>query len=294
GAASPRHPGTSSRLGPMSIRRPAVAGTWYPDSPDRLTVEVEAHLARAGGQGRNDPPPEAQLLALIVPHAGLIYSGPVAAHAYRLLRGRSCDAAVLVGPSHYMGFAGAAVWRHGSFETPLGPLAVNEEIASALLERCPEIHERPEAHIREHSLEMQLPFLAAIAPELPIVPIVMGLQTRETAVAVGDCLARVLAGRRAIVIASSDLSHFFDAAKAAFLDAQVVEDVEALDAETLMGRLEQRPEHACGGGAIVSVIRAARAMGASTSRVLKYADSGDVSGDKGSVVGYLAAAMWRS
>jgi AmmeMemoRadiSam system protein B len=277
----------------MSIRRPAVAGTWYPDAPDRLTAQVEAHLARAAGEGKHTPPAESQFLALIVPHAGLIYSGLVAAHAYRLLRGFNCDAAVLVGPSHHLGFDGAALWPRGSFETPLGPLRVDEAIGAALREVCPAVHERPDAHLKEHSLEMQLPFLATIAPTVPIVPIVMGYQTRDTVVAVGDGLARALADRRVVLIASSDLSHFFDAARAAFLDAQVVEDVEALDPDTLMKRLEQRPEHACGGGAIVSVMRAARAMGATTSRVLKYADSGDVSGDKGSVVGYLAAAIWR-
>lgn len=277
----------------MSIRRPAVAGTWYPDSPDRLTFEIEALLARAKGEAKLAPPADAQLLALVVPHAGLLYSGPVAAHAYRLLVGRAFDAAVLIGPSHHLAFDGAAVWPRGTFETPLGPLRIGEEIATALVGQCPLIHERPDAHLKEHSLEMQLPFLAAIAPALPIVPVVMGHQTRETVVAIGDGLARVLAGRRALLVASSDLSHFFNATKAALLDAQVVEDVELLAADSLMTRLEQRPEHACGGGAIVSVMRAARALGATTSRVLKYADSGDVSGDKGSVVGYLAAAMWR-
>ncbi len=277
----------------MAIRRAAVAGTWYPDSPDRLTAEVEAHLARAAVESKHPPRDGADLVALIAPHAGLIYSGPVAAHAYHLLRERSCKTAVLVGPSHYLGFSGVAIWPRGSFETPLGPIAINEEIASALIEQCPVIHERDEAHVREHSLEMQLPFLATVAPTLSIVPLVMGHQTRETAMSVGDCLAKVLSDGESILVASSDLSHFFDAAKAAFLDAQVVEDVEALDADTLMGRLEKRPEHACGGGPIVSVLRAARAMGATTSRVLKYADSGDVSGDKGSVVGYLSAAMWR-
>jgi AmmeMemoRadiSam system protein B len=277
----------------MSIRRAAVAGTWYPASPERLTAEVEAHLARATAENKHAPPPDAELIALIVPHAGLIYSGPVAAHAYRLLPGRACEVIVLVGPSHYEAFAGAAIWRRGSFETPLGPLRVDDGLSDALLERCQVIHDRTDVHAREHSLEMQLPFLAALAPAAPIVPILIGRQTRDTAEALGDCLAEVLRGREAILVASSDLSHFFDAAKAAFLDAQVVEDVETLDADALMGRLEQRPEHACGGGAIVAVMRAARAMGATTSRVLKYADSGDVSGDKGSVVGYLAAAMWR-
>ena len=277
----------------MSMRQPAVAGSWYPDAPGRLTAQVEALLARAVSEGKHTPPPDAEFIALIAPHAGLIYSGLIAAHAYRLLRGCRCDAVVLLGPSHYLAFSGAAVWPSGSFDTPLGPLRVEDTIAAALMEHCPLIHERPDAHLKEHSLEMQLPFLATLAPTVAIVPIVMGLQTRETVVAVGDCLAETLTGRRVVLIASSDLSHFFDAAKAAFLDAQIVEDVESLDPDRLLHRLEERPEHACGGGAMVSVMRAARALGATTSRVLKYGDSGDVSGDKGSVVGYLAAAMWR-
>lgn len=277
----------------MAVRRAAVAGTWYPAEAARLTAQVEALLARADLDSRHAPPEDADLLALIAPHAGLIYSGPVAAHAYRLLRTRRYDAAVLVGPSHIVGFAGASIWPRGSFETPVGPLRVEEEIAAAVLNGSPEIHERPVAHEREHSLEMQLPFLGLLAPDLPIVPIVMGHQTRETVIAVGDCLAHVLEGRRALLIASSDLSHFFDAETAAFLDAQVVEDVEGLSDDSLMNRLETRPEHACGGGPMVAVLRAAKALGASTSRVLRYADSGDVSGDKGSVVGYLAAAIWK-
>lgn len=273
----------------MAIRRPAVAGTWYPDAPERLAAAVDAHLAAAGAGGL---PPDAHLLGLVVPHAGLMYSGPVAAHAYRSMRGRRWEAAVLIGPSHYLGFNGAAVWRRGTFETPLGPLRVSEEHADALLDCCPILHERPAAHRREHSLEMQLPFLAALAPALPIVPIVMGQQTRETATLVADALTQAF-GDRTLLIASSDLSHFFDTATAARLDAEVVADIEALDADGLMNRVLRRPEHACGGGPIVSVLRAARAAGATASRVLRYADSGDVSGDKQSVVGYVAAAIWR-
>ena len=276
-----------------AVRRTAVAGTWYPSEPVRLTAQLDALIRRADIDSNHPPPDDAHLISLIAPHAGLIYSGPVAAHAYRLLRDREFDVAVLVGPSHYVAFNGAAIWPGGSFDTPLGPIRVDEVIAAALLEQCPVFHERPDAHHREHSLEMQLPFLRALSPELPIVPIVMGQQTRETAIAVGDCLGRVLKGRKALLIASSDLSHFFDAQTAAFLDAQVVEDVERIDDETLMARLERRPDHACGGGPMVSVIRAARSLGVRSGRVLKYADSGDVSGDKASVVGYLAAALWE-
>ena len=162
-----------------------------------------------------------------------------------------------------------------------------------MLDASEVIHDRPAAHGREHSLEMQVPFLASLAPKTPIVPIVIGRQSRETAFAVGDALARVLGDRNVLLVASSDLSHFFDATTAASLDRVVIGHVEKFDPDGLMQRLEQRPDHACGGGSIVSVLRAAKNLGGTTSRVLKYADSGDVSGDKSSVVGYLSAAVWR-
>lgn len=273
----------------MAVRRAAVAGTWYPSSPDRLTAQIEAYIADASElmAGR-----EAEPRALIVPHAGLVYSGPVAAYAYRLLAGRSWDTIVLVGPSHYLAFDGAAVWPQGAFATPLGNLAIDEATVVTLESHCGVIARRTDAHAREHSIEMQLPFLARYAPDTPIVPIVMGEQTRATACALGDGLAAALGGRRALVIASSDLSHFYDAATAAALDARVMHHVSALDPDGLLSALEERPDHACGGGPIVSVLRAARRLGAKTATVLKYGDSGDVSGDKSSVVGYMSAAVY--
>jgi len=274
-------------------RRPAVAGTWYPAEPARLTAALQAHLAAAESASENVLPADADVLALIAPHAGLMYSGPVAACGYRLLRERRYDAIVLVGPSHYVALDGVSIWPAGDFETPLGLLHVDADLAADLARASSVVADRPDAHAREHSLEMQLPFLALLAGDTPIVPLVMGHQTRETAFALGDAIGSALADRRVLLIASSDLSHFFDAGTAASLDARVIEDVERLDPDALMTRLERRPEHACGGGPIVSVMRAAKALGARESRVLCYADSGDVSGDKRSVVGYLAAAAWR-
>ena len=277
----------------MTIRRAAVAGTWYPANAARLNAELAVYLDDADASGQLAPPDDADLVGLVAPHAGLTYSGPVAAHAYRLLRGRRFDTIVLVGPSHYVAFEGASIWRSGSFETPLGNLRIDEPTASAITAACPLVTDLPAAHAREHSLEMQLPFLAALAPDTPIVPIVMGHQTRATAFDLGDCIAAAVEGRKALVVASSDLSHFFAASAAAALDATVVRHLDSLDPDGLMTTLELRPEHACGGGPMVSVLRTAIAMGAKTGRVLRYADSGDVSGDKSSVVGYLAAALWR-
>ena len=276
------------------LRRPAVAGTWYPADPSRLTADLRSYLEAADTAPSDQiVPNDATLIALVAPHAGLIYSGPVAAHAYRLLRQRAFDAVVLVGPSHYVAFDGVSVWPEGAFATPLGDLPIDERLAADIAAACPDVVERSDAHAREHSLEMQLPFLAHVAPGVPIVPLVMGRQTRETAAALGDALVRAARGRRVLLVASSDLSHFFDARTAAALDAAVIGDIDRLDAEGLMSRLERRPEHACGGGPIVSVLRAAHALGANASRVVQYADSGDISGDKQSVVGYLAAAVWQ-
>jgi AmmeMemoRadiSam system protein B len=239
------------------------------------------------------PPATADVVAIIAPHAGLMYSGAVAGTAYQLLHTRHYESIVLVGPSHYVSFAGASLWPEGAFETPLGPLTIDEPLSTAIRAACPAIVLRPDAHLREHSLEMQLPFLAQLAPSTPIVPIVMGQQTRATAQALGDAIAGAVSGRRVLLVASSDLSHFYDAPTAAALDAQVIACVDELDDEGLMTLLERRPDHACGGGPMVSVLQAARQLGARHSRVLRYSDSGDVSGDKSSVVGYLAAAAWR-
>jgi AmmeMemoRadiSam system protein B len=276
----------------MAVRRAAVAGSWYPSDASRLTDQVSRYVEQSQRVG--EPlPADADLLALIAPHAGLVYSGPVAAYAYGLLRAREYDTIVLVGPSHYVGFEGASVWAAGEFETPLGNLRVDEGTAAALMAACEILDELPEAHQREHSLEMQLPFLASFAPDTPIVPIVMGFQSRATAFALGDGMAAVLGLRRALLVASSDLSHFYDARTATALDRQVIDRVDSMDADGLMALLERRADHACGGGPMVSVLRAAKQLGATSSRVLHYGDSGDVSGDKESVVGYMAAAVWR-
>jgi AmmeMemoRadiSam system protein B len=252
---------------------------------------VERHVLVASGLGA-DLPEHANLTALVAPHAGLMYSGPVAAYAYRLLQSQVFETIVLVGPSHYVSFEGASLWPSGAFDTPMGRLAIDDDAAAAIARACPVVQELPEAHAREHSLEMQLPFLATYAASVPIVPIVIGRQTRDCAFALANGLIAALTGRRALLIASSDLSHFYDAVTAASLDEQVLVTVESVDAEGLMALLERRPDHACGGGAIVTVMQAARGLGATSGRVLRYADSGDVSGDKSSVVGYMAAALW--
>lgn len=263
-----------------------MAGTWYPRNAARLAADVDRHLSRA-----TLVPDLPRPLAIVAPHAGLTYSGPVAAHAYALVQQHRFEAVVLVGPSHFVPFRGVSIWEAGAWETPFGPVPVAESLARAIRAASPEVIEVPEAHGREHALEMQLPFVAHVAPGVPIVPLAMGAQTRQTAFALARTLADC-AGPGVLLVASSDLSHYEDATTASRLDAAVIERVAALDAEGLMQDLEDEPRHACGGGPMVAVMEAARRLGATGARVLQYADSGDVSGDKSAVVGYMAAALW--
>jgi MEMO1 family protein len=268
------------------VRRPAVAGSWYPGTAAALARDVDRYLSAVP-----QPVVRGTIRGLVAPHAGLVYSGPVAAWSYRAVEGGPYDVVVLVGPSHHVGFEGVAVYPSGVFDTPLGPIRIDGEVGAALLEAGGVVREHALAHAREHSLEMQLPFLKRVLPDVPIVPLVMGYQTPDTIERLADALARALDGRRALLVASSDLSHYLDARTASRVDAVVLDLVARFDAKGLLEVLDTEPHHACGGGPIVSVMRAASALGARTGRVLKYADSGDVSGDKSAVVGYMAAAF---
>lgn len=276
----------------MAIRAAAVAGTWYPGSAGALTRDVDAYLASA------DEGPAGRVRAIVAPHAGLMFSGPVGAYAYKAAASGDFDVAVLVGPSHFAAFEGAALWPDGAFECPLGLVNVDDAGARALA-AFPIVHTLPSPHRREHSLEMQLPFLKRVFPRLPIVPVLIGHQHRATIEALAGAIATAFADRRALLVASTDLSHYFDAATAATLDARVQQLVATFDPEGLLDLFEHYPEAergrsvACGGGAAIAVMMAARALGANAGRVLKYGHSGEISGDNDGVVGYLAAAFGR-
>lgn len=274
----------------MSIRPAAHAGAWYPGNPTALTSDVDAYAADA------TVPRASRIDAVIAPHAGLMFSGRIGAYSYKAAAQGSYDVALLVGPSHYYGFEGVAVWPNGAFESPLGLSMIHEEAAAEIL-ADPVAQVLPGAHGREHSLEMQLPFLQRLLPGLPIVPMLMGFQGRATIDALAGALAGVARTRRTLLVASTDLSHFFDAAKAASLDGRVSQCVAAFDPDALHDVFEQYPERergryvACGGGPALAVMKAARAVGSAEARVLKYGHSGEVSGDNTGVVGYLAAAF---
>lgn len=274
----------------MPIRPAAVAGTWYPGTAGALARDVDRYL-QAVPEWTGGP-----IRAVIAPHAGLMFSGPVGAHAYKAASARRFDTVVLAGPSHYVAFDGVSIYPQGAFATPLGNAEIDSTLAEALM-ASPAIRPMPAAHQREHSLEMQLPFVRHLFPEARIVPLVMGFQTRETITALAAALAQACTSERVLIVASTDLSHFFDVKTAQELDGRVAGHVAAFDANGLLETFEHYPEHergrfvACGGGPAIAVMMAARSLGATDARVLKYGHSGEISGDFDGVVGYLAAAF---
>jgi hypothetical protein len=234
----------------------------------------------------------------MAPHAGLMFSGPVGAYAYKAAAAAGpFDTAILVGPSHFVAFDGVALYPSGAFDSPLGPARIDESLAAALQSASTLIQPLPQAHRREHSLEMQLPFIRRLLPDTQIVPLLMGYQTVATIRELAGVLARVAHEPRVLLVASTDLSHYFDARTAESLDSRVQAAVSAFDPDAFLRTFEQYPEGergrfvACGGGPAIAVMLAARSRGARHGRVLKYMHSGQISGDMSGVVGYLAGAF---
>jgi AmmeMemoRadiSam system protein B len=271
------------------IRRSPFAGTWYPADPFELGSLVDRFLEDAP---RLELP--GKLFALISPHAGLAYSGPVAGAGYRLLLDQRFDTSILLGPSHRRWFDALAVYPQGAFATPLGLAQVDSALAEAFSRETPRARVVAGVHEAEHSLEMQLPFLQRVLPEVSILPVVMGNQSRENIEAAASAIACAVSRseRSTLVVASSDLSHYRSRDRARELDSEVLDCVARFDPDALEELLETDHDHACGGGPIVAVMRAARALGATHAKVLHYADSGDVTGDTDAVVGYLSAALF--
>lgn len=271
------------------VRRPAVAGTFYPGDAKTLSRQVREFLARATKEEA-----DGEIIALVSPHAGYVYSGQVAAYAFKMVEGMKFDAVVVVAPSHRAHFQGASVYDRGEYETPLGLIPVEKEVSRKLIEASDLIRFFPQAHSQEHSLEVQLPFLQEAIGKFNLVPIVLGDQSYRTCQAVARAIVQAVKGKKVLLVASTDLSHFHPYDKAVKLDNIILEDLRSLDAQKLAQNLDSGKGEACGGGAVITVMLAAKEMGANRSRVLKYQNSGDVTGDRAGVVGYAAAVFYRN
>ncbi len=273
----------------MIPRRPAVAGSFYPDDPRDLRALIRDSYMHPLGPGSLPPSAEERkgVMACICPHAGYVYSGPVAAHSYLWLSSlRRPELAVIVGPNHYGVGSGISTFREGEWATPLGNVQVDSEAARRIVELTGLVDYDPESQRREHSLEVQVPFLQEIYHEIKILPICLAFQDMDTARELGRGLSVLLKGRNAVLIASSDLTHYEPAAIAREKDTALLEPVLRLDVEGFYGVLEERRVTACGYGAIATVMEASRLLGFKRGELHKYASSGDTTGENDAVVGY--------
>lgn len=267
----------------QGLRPAAFAGQFYPAGPAQLAADIEGYLAAAAPAA----PPSGKILALIVPHAGYVYSGRTAAAAYALVRGRAIDTVVIIGPSHRVAFEGCSIWPDGGFETPLGVARVDAALAKEIA-KASGFRFRPEAFTEEHSVEVQVPFVQKALPGAAIVPIVMGRQTRPTIRALAAALEKTCLAKNVLIVASTDLSHFLPKAEAQTTDAATAALIRAVNTEGLIRKTEAGENIMCGGGPVAAVLLLAEKAGQPRVEILARTDS---SGFGGPVVGYLAAAV---
>jgi MEMO1 family protein len=276
------------------VRLPAVAGAFYPANPVQLTKQIDGYLAEAQ---RLEPEPS----IIIVPHAGYVYSGGVAAHGFKQAIDRGYTSVVVLGFNHSYayGFDGAAIWTRGAWRTPLGDVPIDAALAQQLLDAGPKIFTTDRSiHLDEHSLEVEVPFIQRVLPGVPIVPISIGRPTLENAQAIADALAQVLrAAPKALVVTSTDLSHYPRYQDAVSVDHSSINAIvsldplalDAWDEEAMSSRTPNLHTTMCGKGPVMVSMLLARHIGAEQVTVIRYANSGDVpDGKQDQVVGYTA------
>jgi MEMO1 family protein len=274
------------------VRPAAVAGKFYPADSQKLKLAVQQFLQGSSEKQMEKP------IALIVPHAGYVFSGQIAADAYRQVMGRTYDVIVVLGTNHTTGnFSGISLGDYSVFHTPLGDVPVDQDLSSSLLAENRDCNRSRAVHIDEHSIEVQLPFLQVLFPKAKLVPVVIHPPDYEMCMRFGESLAKVLKNRQALIVASSDLSHYPDYKDTAKADRQTLEAIASLDTKRITSILKalnvpHLDTRACGEAPILSAMAAAKALGATRAIVAGYANSGDIPvGEKSSTVGYGAVVL---
>jgi AmmeMemoRadiSam system protein B/AmmeMemoRadiSam system protein A len=273
------------------IRRPAVAGAFYPGDPVDLTQTLAKFFSRAEKKALNGHP-----LAIIAPHAGYMYSGQTAAQAYKQIEGEEYETVVVISPSHTVFFQGASIYNGDAYQTPLGMIEIDKDLSSEIASIHPLVYASNKGHtggsIRgEHALEVQLPFLQQVLGQFKLVAIVMGDQEDPSCRALGEVLASALKGKNCLIVASTDLSHFHSEKEARRLDGKIKETIEQYNPDRLLGVLSSGTGEACGGGPVVATLAASKRLGGQRVEMTGYTTSGETTGDFSEVVGYLSAVV---
>jgi MEMO1 family protein len=269
-------------------RKSIASGSFYPADPDTLRKQIDNFIDIAQFLNLND------IKAIISPHAGYIYSGQIAACSFKQVAGIKYDSIIIIAPSHAEYFDYISVYPGDAYETPFGPVKIDKDRANALVESSPLIQKSASGHHDEHSLEVQLPFLQVIfGKDASIVPVVIGNQSRNNVEELGSIAGKLFSDDNVLIIASTDLSHYHPYDTASGLDKKVCGFISSFDTRKLMEEFVTDKAEMCGGGPVLAAMLISKAMGADSSKIIKYTNSGDVSGDRSSVVGYLSAAFYK-
>jgi AmmeMemoRadiSam system protein B len=263
------------------IRPPAVSGRFYPSDPKKLALEIEQFTAAGQAEKKRAP-----VLGCIVPHAGYMYSGHVAGAVYSAIEiPARC---ILLGPRHFPGGEAMAIISEGSWQTPFGDAQIDSELAAELKQACPLLREDRVAHQREHSLEVQIPFLQRIAPNLTFVPVVLATHSYQDLEALGHAVAQVIAAQKdsVLLIASTDMNHYESDTITRAKDHKAIDRILQLDPRGLYDTVNSEDITMCGCTATVAILVAMRDLGAVRAELVRYATSGDITGDRDEVVGY--------
>lgn len=275
------------------VRPSPIAGTWYEGNPKALARMVDQYLDQA-----ELPELSGKVIAVIAPHAGHVYSGPVAGYAFASVRGTTPDIVAVLSPMHQPYYETLLTTAHSAYETPLGRVPVDPDIVAILDSRLRTslgYGLTPVAYDHEHSLEIELPFLQrALGAGFKLLPVMVRTQSAQVSQQLGADLAETLRGKKALIVASTDLSHFYSQDEAVAFDTEMLHRIESFSPEEVFSAEKDKQGFACGLGALTAVLWAAKAMGASTVKVLRHATSGDVTGDYSSVVGYGAAVILKN
>jgi len=272
-----------------AVKAPNVAGVFYPSEPEILKKEVDNFI-----QGAEYQDIKGELIALISPHAGYQFSGQVAGYAYRNLHDRPVKTVIIIGPAHYFPFRGISVYKEGFFRTPLGDVEIDEKVSGLLIKEEMDVSFIKEAFLKEHSLEVQLPFLQRTLKRFRVVPVLVGSPTERSLQHVIPVLTELLRKQRdVLIIASSDLSHYHTYEEARKMDMMFIDAILRLAIEELQGLLSRGEVEACGAWPVIITMAVARNLGATEGILYKYANSGDITGDTRRVVGYAAIGLYK-
>jgi len=286
-----------------TLRYPVVSGLFYPDTEEELRRTVDGYLERVDidsvyknivEQTKIENPQELYPEVIIAPHAGYIFSGMVQAFSFSILTKKKIDTVVIIGPSHQIKFKGVSVNLDHAYQTPLGLVEVDLEFCNMLMEHCRFISLHEEAHLSEHAVEVQLPFIQRVIPEAKIVPILTGEQNWETALILKEAILTTMKKqqKKVVIIVSSDLSHYHSHTEASAMDKLLIDDLRSIRPEVLYENIKSGNSEACGYCGILTGLMITSETGLGRCAILKYIDSGEVSGDKKSVVGYLSAVIY--